>query len=334
MGVIFCLKPLVCVESERQFCSLRWFLGRAIVVIIGIWLLGHCYGSRKVVDPRAKGLISKSFRSSGVRDSGRWGGLGPTVGAEVVLLQSPIVQDQQWLAHHPPLFMVRRWCPSSLLAPSPWQLSSSFDHTCRLPTILLTTNYPYSLPSQQQQLIRARFLHFLQNQRSKVKTGECHGESLAKPILSTSWFFSSISLFAILGLKAKFDHWSATMITHQEQFSHFSWIVWACNRPSESPGRYIQSTNIHFSNWGKKHCLYSDFVSMASLDHWSCCTIWGRIDHKISWENKCSQLLEYTIPPPLLILIRPCRARLCAVHEGRRQGGPRQELPRLLNFSF
>ena len=38
-------------------------------------------------------------KSSGVRDSGRWGGLGPTVGAEVVLLQSPIVQDQQWLAH-------------------------------------------------------------------------------------------------------------------------------------------------------------------------------------------------------------------------------------------
>ena len=258
MGVIFCLKPLVCVESElpklklSQFCSLRWFLGRAIVVIIGIWLLGHCYGSRKVVDPRAKGLISKSFRCSGVRDSGRWGGLGPTVGAEVVLLQSPIVQDQQWLAHQPALFMVRRWCPSSLLAPSPWQLSSSFDHTCRLPTILLTTNYPYSLPSQQQQLIRARFLHFLQNQRSKVKRGECHGESLAKPILSTSRFFSSISLFAILGLKAKFDHWSATMITHQEQFSHFSWIVWACKEAFWEPRQVHTECQYSFQQLGKE----------------------------------------------------------------------------------
>ena len=91
----------------------------------------------------------ESFRCSGVRDSGPRGGLWPTVGAELVLQQWPIVQDQ-WLA--------TRWEGGAV------SLLLHHGRRSRHPSItsVLTRR---SSSQQQQQVIRGRILHFLQSQR-------------------------------------------------------------------------------------------------------------------------------------------------------------------------
>ena len=123
--VWFHFAGLLCVNCCELF-NLRWFQCRSIVVIIGIWLLGHCQKIRlKAVTEGSRGRGSSSKKFQIFRCQRFWAFRrsltncrSRTRGPAITHCPRPVTC---------PCFMVRR--RSSLLAPSPWwPLSSSFDH--------------------------------------------------------------------------------------------------------------------------------------------------------------------------------------------------------------
>ena len=126
--VSFCRASLVLLcENCCELFNLRWFQCRTIVVIIGIWLLGHCQEIRlKAVTEGSRGRGSSSKKFQIFRCQRFWAFRrsltncrSRTGGPAITHCPRPVTC---------PCFMVRR--RSSLLAPSPWwpPLSSSFDH--------------------------------------------------------------------------------------------------------------------------------------------------------------------------------------------------------------